>query len=619
MLRMSEAFGRPDEADEVCFMRLQTLEMRMWMALGCVLAGAASAADPQAMPAVYAASTQPAASEPAPVVYATSTQRAPGEPACGMEEQAVTRNQNGKIDLHVRNLDVTSALIQLRRLERRNIVISPGVNGTVSLDLYGVSFEEALNAILRSANLVMRQEGAFTYVCTAMEAPDRFGTRRNLTTQMFRLGYVGADEATKLIQPLLSREGKVSATSVSQKGIPTNKESAGGNDLAAPDTLVVVDYPENIERIQTVIAGIDVRPRQVLIEATILAAALQDDNSMGVDFVSLCGVDFTGLGATSVGGTNVSLGNLPAGQFDRSTTNVSTQFLDGMPKGGLKIGWLNNGIGVFVQALEQVTDTVVLANPKVLVLNKQRGEVMVGRRDGYRTTITTETTTIENVQFLETGTRLIFRPFIGSDNYIRLEIHPEDSTGGLTDTGLPYEETAEVTTNIVVKDGTTAVIGGLFRDNTKVMRGQVPLLGELPGVGAAFRRTRDQTLKQEVIILLTPHIVDDPAHDDNSRQLLEDAEKIRVGLRQGLQWHGREWLSQAYYRAATTHLQQGHRTLALWEVNAAIGLQPTFLDAIHLRERILAKEFAEPSGSAIKDLVLKHIEGQRQPAEYEGN
>jgi type II secretory pathway component GspD/PulD (secretin) len=435
---------------------------------------------------------------------------------------------------------------------------------------------------------------------------------------MFRLGYVSAEEALKLIQPLLSRDGKASATVASQKGIPTNKEGAGGNEYAAPDTLVVVDYPETIEQIQAVITEIDARPRQVMIEATILAASLQDDNSMGVDFVALCGIDFQGIGATSTGGGNVALGDVPTAQLDNSTTVAGTQFIDGLPKGGLKVGWLKNGIGAFVQALEQVTDTVVLANPKVLVLNKQRGEVMVGRRDGYKTVITTETTTIESVQFLETGTRLIFRPFVGTDGYIRLEIHPEDSTGGLTDTGLPFEETAEVTTNIVVKDGTTAVIGGLFRDNTKLLRGQVPLLGEIPGLGAAFRRTRDNVLKQEVIILLTPHIVDDPSQDKYARQLLDDSEKLRVGLRKGLQWHGRERLSQAYYRAASAHLDKGHRTLALWEADAAIGLQPAFIEAIRLREQILEKDFTEPSGSAIRDVVLKHIKGEQKPAEYDG-
>ena len=263
---------------------------------------------------------------------------------------------------------------------------------------------------------------------------------------------------------------------------------------------------------------------------------------------------------------------------------------------------------MFVQALEQVTDTVVLANPKVMVLNKQRGEVMVGRRDGYRTTITTETTTIQNVEFLETGTKLVFRPFIGSDGYVRLEVHPEDSTGGLTESGLPFEETAEVTTNIVVKDGTTVVIGGLFRDNSRIKRGQVPLLGEIPGLGTMFRRSQDETIKQEVIILLTPHVVDDVAEQDKvGRELLADTERMRVGMRQGLQWFGRERLRRRGTGRRRGTCGPGTQPRALLDANLALSLQPTFLDAIRLREQVLQKELAEPAGSAIKDLVLRRM------------
>src|SRR5204862_2562393 len=98
--------------------------------------------------------------------------------------------------------------------------------------------------------------------------------------------------------------------------------------------------------------------------------------------------------------------------------------------GGLKVGFVTNSVSMFLSALETVTDTTVLANPKVLALNKQQGEVIVGRKDGYLTTTVTESATVQTVDFLDTGTRLIFRPCIGADGYIRMEIHSEDSRGG---------------------------------------------------------------------------------------------------------------------------------------------------------------------------------------------
>src|SRR5207248_5832281 len=140
---------------------------------------------------------------------------------------------------------------------------------------------------------------------------------------------------------------------------------------------------------------------------------------------------------------------------------------------------LTNNVSVFVQALESVTNTTVLANPKVLALDKQKGEVIVGRKDGYLTSTVTETAKVETIEFLDTGTRLIFRPYIGDDGYVRMEIHPEDSSGGLTGANLPFKITTEMTSNIMVKDGHTIVIGGLFREASDSAKSQTPFLGNL--------------------------------------------------------------------------------------------------------------------------------------------
>src|SRR5207237_9704397 len=119
--------------------------------------------------------------------------------------------------------------------------------------------------------------------------------------------------------------------------------------------------------------------------------------------------------------------------------------------GGLKVGFVSSEVSVFVAALETVANTSVLANPKILALNKQRGEVLVGREDGYLTTTVTDTTTVQTVEFLKTGTRLTFRPYIGDDGYIRLEVHPEDSDGHVVN-GLPTQPTAQVPRNVIVED-----------------------------------------------------------------------------------------------------------------------------------------------------------------------
>ena len=279
--------------------------------------------------------------------------------------------------------------------------------------------------------------------------------------------------------------------------------------------------------------------------------------------------------------------------------------------GGLKLGVVSNNLAVFLSALESVTDTTVLANPKVLALNKQKGEVIVGRQDGYLTTTVTENAQTQTVQFLETGTRLIFRPFIGDDGYIRMEIHPEDSSGGLQGSAnLPFKSTTEVTSNVLVKDNHTIVIGGLFRESSTSARGQIPILGNLPLAGPLFRQQRDQTVRQEIIILITPHIIkDDDAYSRTSEGERTEMEKLRVGVRKGMQPWGRERMAEVSYEWARDEMDKPNpdRCKALWHLDCALNLNPKFLEAIDLKEQITGKTVTDVDNSIIRKLVLNQV------------
>jgi hypothetical protein len=255
----------------------------------------------------------------------------------------------------------------------------------------------------------------------------------------------------------------------------------------------------------------------------------------------------------------------------------------------------------------------VLANPKVLALNKQRGEVHVGNEDGYITTTVTENAQTQSVQMFETGTKLIFRPYIGDDGYIRMEIHPEDSTGGVTLQGqqsLPHKTTTEVTTNVMVKDNHTIVIGGLFRETTTSFRNQVPGLGSLPLVGYAFRQHQDTKQRQEVIILLTPHIIkDQDAYARGSEDAQREFEKLRVGVRKGVMPWGREAMAESCYEAAVAEMAKDHpdQCKALWNLDMATNLNPKYLEAIDLKERITGKEVTSTDNSTIRRFVSNMV------------
>ena len=289
---------------------------------------------------------------------------------------------------------------------------------------------------------------------------------------------------------------------------------------------------------------------------------------------------------------------------------VNTGFTGQVPAGGVRLGVVTSNVAVFLSALEQTTDTTVLANPKVLTLNKQKGEVFVGNEDGYYTTVTTETTTSQQVDTLKTGTRLIFRPFIAADGFVRLEVHPEDSDGQVKANGLPSKTTTEVTSAIMVKDGHTVVIGGLFRESSVTSRSQIPFLGNLPLAGYLFKNQRDRTVRDEVIILLTPHIVkDETQYSQMSEEQLRHAEDLRVGVRKGMMPWGRERLAESAYESAKRELAKPNpdRQLAIWHLNGATNLNPKFSEAIELKEQLSGKVYSEADNSSIRGFVKQAV------------
>lgn len=514
----------------------------------------------------------------------------------------------GRVEMHVNNLALSRVLQMLSIQSRRNIVASRAVSGSVTADLYGVTFEEALTAILDSNGCTWRERGNFIYVHTKDELRELEASSRPMVERLFRLHYVRAADAKALIAPLLSSSGIIATTPEAESGFGDSGDGAGGDAMALGDCLIIVDYPDRLNAIERRIAELDVRPQQVLVEATILRAQLNEDNALGIDFNVVGGVDFEGLNAVSPGITDLTTGNLPQNLMDSTSFTTRTDFNQAVPNGGFTFGLIKNNIGVFVRALETITDTTVLANPKVLTLNKQHGAVLVGRRDGYLTTTVTETAAVQNVEFLETGTQLRFRPFIGNDGYIRMEVHPADSTGGVTAANLPFEQTTEVKTNILVRDGHTILIGGLFREVSTTSRGQVPLIGNLPVAGALFRNTADSTQREEVIILLTVHIVKDTDRlAESGRELAEDIERMRVGTRRGLQWFGRERLAQVHYQWALEHLEAGDIDKALWDLDMALNNSPTFTAALKKKEQVLGRRQWEEDNTSIRDFVGRMI------------
>ncbi|MHC4241537.1 MAG: type II secretion system protein GspD [Planctomycetota bacterium] len=522
------------------------------------------------------------------------------------------------------DLSVRKALALLGGICEKNIVPSPNVDGLLAFrQLTNVTFDEVMDAILGD-NFKYEKRGNLIRVYTKDEFDRIMADPDRMTYKVFTLYYISAAEAMNLITPVLSGaqgasiQGSSPSEAVGTTGESISAGSGAGDTMALNDTIVIADYPENIAEAEKMLKKLDVRPKQVLVEATILSATLTEGLELGVDLNFAAGVSLTGT--TDTGGTQDSvLGGVldgsqtaglnplqQAGALSAGTPIETTGFAN-VGGSGLKVGVSAGDFRAFITALETVTDTTILANPKILAVNKQLGQVYIGNKIGYTSQTTqTQTSTTQQVEFLDTGTKLSFRPYIGDDGYIRMVIHPKDSSGTLKANDIPDEFSTELATNIMVKDGQTIVIGGLFRDVIVTSRSQIPLLGDLPLIGPLFRSTSDSTTRQEVIILLTPHIIDE-AKDTQSEARIDDIRRKRFGAKNELQWAGKARLAEDRYVMAARSYLEGDTEAALNALNYVLELRPSYLEAIRLKERIIA-EIRPDELDSIERIMLDDVE-----------
>ena len=498
------------------------------------------------------------------------------EPAAAAEEAVVqdaVLGQSIQTIAFKKDMPIKDALRMLAQMYQKNIVPSASVDGIVTVtNLYDVTFEEAMQAILGTHKYEVK--GNFIKVYTNDEF---MADESRFEHAMITLHYINSDEAVQLATPLLSESGSIGATTAADPDMVAGK---GGDTLAVHDRLVVKDYPENIERIRDVLSEVDVEPMQVLLEVTIMKAKLTEATEFGIDWSNLPGVQLSNRGVDWQGG--------------ELTVGVSFDNITGL-----------------ITALETVTDATILANPKILALNKQAGNLTIGTETGYRdsTTQNQSGSTTQAIEFLKTGTLLTFRPFIGRDGLIRMEIAPEQSSGGLQEDSqgsLPFKDTTSIVTNVMVKDGQTIVLGGLFQEETTLNRNQAPVIGDIPGIGELFKNTDDESIRSELIILLTPHIIKTPGQADGADRL-EDALRLSNEVRQNITWLSRARLDEARYADAVKLYTNGKPEKALAKLNSLFNIQRSYLDQVRLKERII-RETQPDQVQDIERIMLRTIE-----------
>lgn len=404
-----------------------------------------------------------------------------------------TITQTGElVSLDVAGAPISEVLTLIARQHDLNVVASADVTGELSVNLKNVSLDEALTAILKINGYTWKRDGNILIVSAVSANSTTSAMMQGREVRVFPLTYISAEDASAVVTGLLSPVGKAIVT-----------QSSSSDKRKTQEQLVVEDLPEYLQRIEAYIYATDNAPKQVLIEAHVLRVELTDSTRHGVDFAALL----------RIAGSETVL----ATQGFTSPTASPAFFLsvDG------------TDFSAILEALKATTDAKTLASPKVLAVNGQEAKIQIGARLGYLVTTTTQTSTLQNVEFLETGIVLNVTPIIGRDHQILMNVKPEISAGRVNpDTGLPEEETTEVQTTVMLQDGHAMIIGGLISEADIEQQSKIPVLGDLWGIGRAFQRRSVERERTEIIIALIPRVV--PYSGDAA--MFDECQKARIQI-----------------------------------------------------------------------------------------
>ena len=517
----------------------------------------------------------------------------------------------GTVDLVVNETEVVQVLEMLAIQSRKNIIASNNVTGTVSANLYDVTFNEALDSVLRVNGFGYIEEGNFVYVYTLEELDKIEKARRKTESRIYELQYLSASDANEFVIPLLSEDGKASFRGDVEAGYQPSLSDGGGDGYAWTSKLVINDYPENLDAISTLLKDLDTAPAQVVVEATVVQTTVTENNQFGIDFTALSNINIGGI----VGGPLAAADDIISGTFGNLNTEGISSRVGSTDSGfatgsGLKAGVITDHVGAFLKVLDSVSDTTVMARPRLTCLNRQRCEVLIGGRVGYLSTTQSDTSTTQSVEFLDSGIRLVFRPFISPDGMIRLELQPSITDAKLQQHGdkyIPEETTQQLMTNVRCRDGETIILGGLFNESVGKTKNQVPFLGDIPLIGAAFRSQADTVTKQEIIFLLTPTIIPDERLWESGRDSLEIIEAIRVGARAGLLPFSRDQITANYNRDALDAYRQGDLDKALYWSNLSLGSFTAQPEMVRLREHITNEQETVWERDLLRELMFREM------------
>jgi MSHA biogenesis protein MshL len=489
-----------------------------------------------------------------------------------MSLAASSKDDPELISLDLKGMDIRDVLKILAQKSGLNIVADSSVKGMVTLYIKDVTIMDALDTVISTNNLAYEQSGSLIRIMNDRDYEMMYGKRFNdkTKTEIIKLNYANAQEIASALNQIKTSVGKVISDDVSstivlidspenidkmkklisQMDIPLITEvfpldyakaellkdkiseiiSKGAGSVKFDERtnkLVVKDTQQKVEDIRKVIDAFDEKTRQVLIDANIVQVTLSDKFSYGIDWANVAKLGDIKLTGDTVLSTGLS--NTTPSTFTIATTGHHATTI--------------------ISLLKIYGKTNVLSRPRVMVINNQEAKILVGAKEVYVTSEVTTTSggtyhTTDHVQFVDVGVRLGVIPTINKQGFITLKIKPEVSNAdatktvqlknpdGSTRTIVPYVTTSEVETSVMIKDNTTIIIGGLMKDTIVNNKEKVPFLGDVPLIGKLFSTIGKSKEKTELVIFLTPHIIEGDKTTDETQRYIADwdkkAEEIKI-------------------------------------------------------------------------------------------
>lgn len=401
-----------------------------------------------------------------------------------------------KLSLNFQDIEVRSVLQLIADFTGINVVVSDSVRGSLTLRLKNVPWDQALDIILKTKGLAMRQTGNVMLVAPSEEIAARekleLESRKQiqelepLYSEYMQVNYAKAADIAKLLK-------SGDTTLLSDRGMATID--------GRTNTLLIQDTADKLTEIRKLIARLDIPVRQVLIESRIVLANDDFSRDLGVR------LGFTNTNTVDNGSTDITYGGRNPGGFivdlpASSSAGVTSAF-------GVTVDKLGSFlVDLEINALEAEGKGEVVSSPRVLTSNQKAAYIETGTEIPYQQATSSGAT---SVSFKKAVLRLEATPQITPDDRIIMDlVINKDSVGQETAAG-PAIDTNEISTQVLVDNGETLVLGGIYQEEQLRTVARTPILGEIPGIGWLFRNTSNDDNKSELLIFITPKIVKEDA------------------------------------------------------------------------------------------------------------